>query len=52
MKTILVIAASSAFGAAGWWLGSFVGFGTAVFLSTIASGYGIWISRRFIRDYL
>lgn len=50
MKTLLVLAASSAFGAAGWWVGSLVGLGTAVFLSLVASAYGLWISRRFLRD--
>jgi hypothetical protein len=52
VKTLLVLAASSAFGAVGWWLGSLVGFGTALFVSLVASGYGIWISRRFLRDHL
>ena len=30
----------------GWWLGDFVGLMTAFFLSTIASGVGLYAGRR------
>ena len=39
-------------GAAGWWVGEHVGIMTAFMVSTVASGVGLYVGRRFVRDYL
>lgn len=38
-------------GAIGWWLGALVGTMTAVILSAIGTGVGIYAARRFSADY-
>ena len=40
--------ASTAGGALGYWLGSFVGLGTGLFLSAIGTGVGLYYGRKFI----
>jgi hypothetical protein len=42
----MILLASMIFGAVGWWLGSQLGLMTAVVLSAVGSGYGIWWGRR------
>jgi hypothetical protein len=37
--------------AIGWWLGAFVGLGTAVVISGIGTGVGLYYGRR-LADYL
>jgi len=39
-------------GAIGWWIGSYVGIGTALLVSTVGSLAGIYIVYRLTRDYL
>jgi len=36
----------------GWWLGAFVGITTAVVLSSIFSGVGLWGARWIGKEYL
>lgn len=52
MKGILLLFGSSVVSAVGWWLGSFVGMMTAVILSAVGAGFGIWLSRWLIQEYL
>ncbi len=52
MKGLLRLLLMSAAGAAGWWLGAFVGVFTAVALSSIGSGLGLWVAFRIERDLM
>ena len=51
MRRILDFLGMTVVGSLGWWLGAFVGMGTAVLLSGIGTGVGLYLSRRLIRDY-
>lgn len=52
MKGILAFTGMSIGGAIGWWLGAFVGFTTAVVLSSVGSGAGLFLTRYLMREYL
>jgi membrane protein YqaA with SNARE-associated domain len=52
MKAMLWIVATTVGGAAGWWLGAFVGVFTAVSLSAVGSGVALFYAQRLARDYL
>lgn len=52
MANLFGFLAATVLGAVGWWLGERVGFMTAFIVSTIASGVGLYVGRRFVRDYL
>ena len=39
-------------GSAGWWLGAKVGLGTAVVLSAVASGFGLFAGNRWFDQNL
>ncbi|MCE1228936.1 MAG: hypothetical protein LWX11_05560 [Firmicutes bacterium] len=52
MKGILILFAMSLGGAVGWWLGSLVGLVTAVLLSAIGSGLGVWTMRWVFRNWM
>lgn len=52
MRKILDFLGMTLIGSLGWWLGAFVGMGTAVLLSSVGTGVGLYLSRRFARDYL
>jgi hypothetical protein len=36
----------------GWWLGTKVNFATGFFLSIVGTGAGLYLARRWVRDYL
>jgi hypothetical protein len=36
----------------GWYLGDLVGFMTAVVLSMVGTGFGIWAGRRIVQQWL
>lgn len=36
----------------GWYLGILIGFTTAVVLSMVGSGFGLWAGRRLAREWL
>ena len=42
---------ATAGGAIGWWAGSFVGFMTAFFVSTVGTGVGMYYAKRFADNY-
>lgn len=48
---LLYLIGATVGGAFGWWVGNFVGFMTAFFLSTIGSGFGIWAGRKLADQY-
>ncbi len=52
MKAMVWMIATSIGGAAGWWLGAFVGIFTAVSLSAVGSGVALYYAQRFAREYL
>jgi hypothetical protein len=37
---------------AGWYLGELVGLGTALVLSTVGTGLGLWAGRRLAQKWL
>ncbi len=36
---------------AGWWIGSYIGIGTAFVLSVVGTGVGLYAGRRVAMDY-
>ena len=46
MTKLLVLVATSVFGAIGWWLGERVGIMTAFIVSMIGTGVGIYVGKR------
>ena len=51
MKGIFGLLLMTIAGWIGWWLGEFVGITTAVVLSMVASGFGLYLARRIDREY-
>ncbi|MBZ5552039.1 MAG: hypothetical protein LAO21_04915 [Acidobacteriia bacterium] len=51
MKGLLSFLCVTVGGAIGWWLGAFVGFMTAVLLSIVGSGAGLYFALRLHREY-
>jgi uncharacterized membrane protein len=52
MRGIFGLIGSTAGGWLGWWLGDYVGITTAVMLSAIGTGAGLYAARRFIDHFL
>lgn len=52
IKGCVVLLATSAGGAAGWRMGTHIGFMTAYFLSVVGSATGFYLARQFGRNYL
>jgi hypothetical protein len=52
MRTFIALLGASIAGAAGWWVGAFVGFMTAFVVSTVASGVGWYFARRWADENL
>jgi hypothetical protein len=52
MRAFLGLVGASVAGAVGWWFGAFVGFGTAFVVSTVFSGLGWWLARRWADEHL
>lgn len=50
MRALAAFLAMNITGYLGWWLGSFIGIGTALALSIIASGFGYYYGRK-LYDY-
>jgi len=51
MKAIIVIVAASIGGWAGWWLGYHWGLFSALVLSMLGTGAGVYFGRRFNQMY-
>ncbi|MFN8012645.1 MAG: hypothetical protein U0P81_14845 [Holophagaceae bacterium] len=51
MKWALNLVFTTAGGWLGWWLGAFVGITTAVVLSMLGTGFGLWVAIRVWRDH-
>ena len=52
MKGILLCFGASAGSAVGWWIGNYFGLMTAIVLSGIGTGLGVWGTRWLMREYL
>ncbi len=52
MNKIIVLLGSAIGGAVGWWLGNFVGLYTAVSLSAVGTGAGVYYARKWAKEYL
>ncbi len=52
MRTLFGWTGLSLAGWLGWWLGDFIGLGTAIMLSAMASGVGLYWGRRLYDDYI
>lgn len=52
MRGILGLLGASLTGWAGWWLGAKVGFTTAILLSAVASGVGMYAGYRWFDQNL
>ena len=51
ISRILWFLGATAGGAVGWWLGNLVGTMTAVILSALGTGVGIYLARRFSAEH-
>jgi len=51
MSRLLYVILATLGSGIGWWLGDFVGTGTAFVLSAIGTGVGIYVARRMSREY-
>jgi len=51
MKKVLIILSIAIGGSIGWWLGKYVGFMTAYFLSVAGGAAGLYIGRQVMRNY-
>ena len=52
METVVVLVASTILGGIGWWLGALVGTFAAFLVSIIGTAVGVYVGRRFVKDYL
>jgi hypothetical protein len=52
MRGIFGLIGSTAGGCLGWWLGDQIGITTAVMLSAVGTGAGLYAARRLIDHYL
>jgi len=52
MRKLVYLTGASAGSALGWWLGSFDGFMTAFFVSTLFTALGWWAAMRLAKAYL
>jgi hypothetical protein len=52
METWVVLIASTVLGGVGWWLGQMIGLFTAFALSMVGTAAGVYLGRKFVRDYL
>jgi len=52
MEKLLILVATTIFGAIGWWLGAYVGTFTAFSLSIVGTALGVYAARVIARDYL
>ena len=52
MRTFVIFVMVNILGAIGWWLGSYVGTGTAFALSAVASLAGVWVGWHFYEKFL
>ncbi len=51
MAKVLSMTGSFVFSSVGWWLGAYVGTMTAIMLSIVGIGVGMYLGRRIAADY-
>jgi cadmium resistance protein CadD (predicted permease) len=49
---LLIFLAATIGGAIGWWLGAFIGFMTAFFMSVVGTAAGVYVARRWAAEYI
>ena len=52
MSRLIAFVCTTIGSAIGWWVGSLVGFASAVLLSIVGMGVGLYIGRRLEQRYL
>ncbi|MFQ5735551.1 MAG: hypothetical protein ACE5GY_01640 [Thermodesulfobacteriota bacterium] len=52
MRTFIGLTGATIGGSVGWWLGNKVGLGTAIIVSAVGSGAGLYAFKRLLRDYI
>jgi len=52
MKGVFSMIASTILGSIGWWIGDFIGIGTALVVSSIATGFGIYWGKKLHDHWL
>jgi len=52
MKRLLGLIGATIGSAAGWWIGSKIGFMTAFMVSTVCTGLGLYYTTRLANQYL
>jgi hypothetical protein len=52
MEKIVVLTVSTIAGSIGWWLGDRVGLTTAFVASIVGTAAGVYVARRWAREYL
>jgi len=52
MRTLCGLFGATVVSGLGWWLGDFLGLGTAVILSGIGGGVGLYYGRKLFTHYL
>ena len=52
MRSLIGWLGAFVLGSAGWWLGRYIGIGTAMLLSAIGSGCGLWAGFRWFDENL
>ena len=50
MRRWLVLIGATAGGAIGWWIGDWLGFASALFLSVLGTAAGVYAARRVARE--
>ncbi len=52
VRFLVVLLGVAAGGGFGWWLGSTIGLMTAYFSAVFCAAAGLYLSRRYVRNYL
>lgn len=52
MERLMGLVGATAGSLAGWYLGELVGFTTAVVLSMVGTGFGLWAGRRLTQRWM
>jgi len=51
METLIILVATTILSGIGWWIGDFIGLGTAIILSIVGTAVGVYYGRKIAREY-